>query len=94
MNDTTELHQAEVSNLKQDLASMEEKIEYREEERLRELQDALENAQTRVSRLELQCDFHAQKMSSGCFRYPSLNIHSWVKQLLSVKKLCENVWLY
>ncbi len=47
MNDTTELHQAEVSNLKQDLASMEEKIEYREEERLRELQDA----QTRVSNI-------------------------------------------
>ncbi|XP_059358668.1 transmembrane and coiled-coil domains protein 1 isoform X2 [Carassius carassius] len=54
VNDMTELHQNEILNLKQELASMEEKISYQSNERARDLQEALEACQTRVSKMELQ----------------------------------------
>lgn len=54
LNDLTELHQNEILNLKQELASMEEKIAYQSNERARDLQDALEACQTRISKMELQ----------------------------------------
>lgn len=38
MNDLTELHQNEILNLKQELASMEEKIAYQSYERARDIQ--------------------------------------------------------
>ncbi|KAM6977280.1 transmembrane and coiled-coil domains protein 1 isoform 2-T2 [Aplochiton taeniatus] len=54
LNDLTELHQNEILNLKQELASMEEKIAYQSYERARDIQEALEACQTRVSKMELQ----------------------------------------
>ncbi|CAL1539135.1 unnamed protein product [Lymnaea stagnalis] len=54
LNDLTELHQHEMLNLKQDLTSMEEKIEYRLDERTTDLSDLVDNASTRISRLEQQ----------------------------------------
>lgn len=54
INDVTELHQHEVNNIKQDISSMEEKIEYRMDERTSDIQDLLENCQTRVTKMELQ----------------------------------------
>ncbi|XP_056132686.1 transmembrane and coiled-coil domain protein 3 [Lampris incognitus] len=54
LNDLTELHQHETSNLKQELASIEEKVAYQAYERGRDIQEALESCQTRVSKLELQ----------------------------------------
>ncbi|KAL0962903.1 hypothetical protein UPYG_G00346930 [Umbra pygmaea] len=54
LNDLTELHQNETSNLKQELASIEEKVAYQAYERARDIQEALESCQTRVSKLELQ----------------------------------------
>lgn len=48
VNDLTELHQNEMANLKQDTASVEEKIEYRLEERTTDLSDLVDNCQTRV----------------------------------------------
>ncbi|XP_050963382.1 transmembrane and coiled-coil domain protein 3 isoform X1 [Labeo rohita] len=54
LNDLTELHQNETGNLKQELASIEEKMAYQANERARDIQDALEICQTRVSKLELQ----------------------------------------
>nr|XP_055023483.1 transmembrane and coiled-coil domains protein 1 isoform X1 [Misgurnus anguillicaudatus] len=54
LNDLTELHQNEILNLKHELASMEEKIAYQSNERARDLQDALEACQTRISKMELQ----------------------------------------
>ncbi|MBN3316310.1 TMCC3 protein, partial [Atractosteus spatula] len=56
LNDLTELHQHETSNLKQELASIEEKVAYQAYERARDIQEALEACQTRISKLEL----HAQ----------------------------------
>ncbi|KAK2534765.1 Tmcc1 [Columba livia] len=47
LNDLTELHQNEILNLKQELASMEEKIAYQSYERARDIQ-------TRISKMELQ----------------------------------------
>ncbi|XP_060924123.1 transmembrane and coiled-coil domain protein 3 isoform X1 [Limanda limanda] len=54
LNDLTELHQNETSNLKQELASIEEKVAYQAYERARDIQEVLESCQTRVSKLELQ----------------------------------------
>ncbi|MEE6480361.1 hypothetical protein FKM82_012551 [Ascaphus truei] len=53
LNDLTDLHQHETTNLKQDLASIEEKVAYQAYERSRDIQEALESCQTRVSKLEL-----------------------------------------
>uniref|UniRef100_A0A096M7A3 Transmembrane and coiled-coil domain family 3 n=1 Tax=Poecilia formosa TaxID=48698 RepID=A0A096M7A3_POEFO len=52
LNDLTELHQHETSNLKQELASIEEKVAYQAYERARDIQEVLESCQTRVSKLE------------------------------------------
>lgn len=41
LNDLTELHQNEILNLKQELASMEEKIAYQSYERARDIQVCL-----------------------------------------------------
>ena len=49
INDLPELPQNEMSNLKQDMSSMEEKIEYRLDERTTDLSDLVDNCQTRVS---------------------------------------------
>ncbi|KAG7454360.1 hypothetical protein MATL_G00258880 [Megalops atlanticus] len=54
LNDLTELHQHETTNLKQELASIEEKVAYQAYERARDIQEALESCQTRISKLELQ----------------------------------------
>ncbi|XP_073447854.1 transmembrane and coiled-coil domains protein 1 [Aquarana catesbeiana] len=54
LNDLTELHQNEIINLKQELASMEEKIAYQSYERARDIQEALEACQTRISKMEIQ----------------------------------------
>ncbi|KAM9376971.1 transmembrane and coiled-coil domain protein 3-like isoform 2-T2 [Pholidichthys leucotaenia] len=54
LNDMTELHQHEMANLKQELASIEERMVYQAHERARDIQEALESCQTRVSKLELQ----------------------------------------
>jgi hypothetical protein len=59
MNDLTELHQAEMLNLKQEITSMEDKIEYQNQERIRDLQDAIENSQTRICKIE-----HSQQLVS------------------------------
>ncbi|KAI3371177.1 hypothetical protein L3Q82_023799, partial [Scortum barcoo] len=54
LNDLTELHQHEMTDLKQELASIEERVAYQAHERARDIQEALESCQTRVSKLELQ----------------------------------------
>ncbi|XP_065099211.1 transmembrane and coiled-coil domains protein 2 isoform X3 [Paramisgurnus dabryanus] len=54
LNDLTELHQNELSNLKQELASMEEKVAYQSYERARDIQEAVESCLTRITKLELQ----------------------------------------
>ncbi|KAL7862785.1 hypothetical protein SRHO_G00117690 [Serrasalmus rhombeus] len=54
LNDLLELHQHEMTNLKQELASIEEKVAYQANERARDLQEALESCQTRLAKLEVQ----------------------------------------
>ncbi|KAK9516481.1 hypothetical protein VZT92_024406 [Zoarces viviparus] len=58
LNDLTELHQHEMTDLKQELASIEERVAYQAQERARDIQEALESCQTRVSKLELQQQQH------------------------------------
>ncbi|XP_051916116.1 transmembrane and coiled-coil domain protein 3-like isoform X1 [Hippocampus zosterae] len=54
LNDLTELHQHEMTDLKQELASVEERVAYQAQERARDIQEALESCQTRVTKLEFQ----------------------------------------
>ncbi|XP_078276209.1 transmembrane and coiled-coil domain protein 3-like [Rhinoraja longicauda] len=53
LNDLSELHQLETMDLKQELASIEEKVAYQSYERARDIQEALESCQTRLATLEL-----------------------------------------
>ncbi|XP_070265663.1 transmembrane and coiled-coil domain protein 3 isoform X1 [Myotis yumanensis] len=53
LHDLTDLHQHETADLKQELASIEEKVAYQAYERSRDIQEALESCQTRISKLEL-----------------------------------------
>lgn len=62
LNDFVELTQNELSNLKQEIANMEEKMDYQLEERTRDLHDALENANTRITKMEVQ-NQHQQLIS-------------------------------
>ena len=48
MNDLIELHQNEIENLKQNMADMEEKVQYQSEERLRDVHEMLDQCQNRV----------------------------------------------
>ncbi|KAH6934729.1 hypothetical protein HPB50_000363 [Hyalomma asiaticum] len=64
MNDLIELHQNEMENLKQGMADMEEKVQYQSEERLRDVQELLENCQTRISRMEHQQHQQLQQLVS------------------------------
>ncbi|XP_043943578.1 transmembrane and coiled-coil domain protein 3 [Protopterus annectens] len=54
LSDLTELHQHETTDLKQELASIEEKVAYQAYERARDIKEALETCQTRIAKLELQ----------------------------------------
>ncbi|KAK6321334.1 hypothetical protein J4Q44_G00083100, partial [Coregonus suidteri] len=54
LNDLTELHQKEMSNLKHELASIEEKVAYQSDEITRDSQEAVESCLTRITKLELQ----------------------------------------
>jgi len=54
INDQTELHQHEVTNIKQELSSMEEKMEYQLEERTRDMQELLDTCRTSITKMELQ----------------------------------------
>ncbi|XP_045028831.1 transmembrane and coiled-coil domains protein 2-like [Daphnia magna] len=62
INDLTELHQNEVENLKQNIADMEEKVQYQSEERLRDIHDLLDSCHTRISKVEHQAQ-HQQHVS-------------------------------
>uniref|UniRef100_M3XUM6 Transmembrane and coiled-coil domain family 1 n=1 Tax=Mustela putorius furo TaxID=9669 RepID=M3XUM6_MUSPF len=53
LQEMMELHQNEILNLKQELASMEEKVVFRSCEWAWDIQEALEPFQTRISRMEL-----------------------------------------
>ncbi|KAK2838316.1 hypothetical protein Q7C36_013130 [Tachysurus vachellii] len=54
LNDLVELHQHEMVNLKQELASIEEKVAYQANERARDLQEVLESCNSRLCKLEQQ----------------------------------------
>ena len=62
MNDLIELHQNEIENLKQNIADMEEKVQYQSEERSRDIYEMLESCQTRISRMEHQHHQHLQQL--------------------------------
>ena len=54
LNDLAELHQHEMLNLRAELVSSEEKIDYRLDERTADLSDLVDNTSTRILRLEQQ----------------------------------------
>lgn len=55
--------QNEIENLKQAMADMEEKVQYQSDERLRDVNEVLENCQTRVSFNPFDLIFKAVKHS-------------------------------
>ncbi|KAJ7999186.1 hypothetical protein DPEC_G00212800 [Dallia pectoralis] len=61
LNDLTELHLNEMSNLKQELASMEEMVAYQSDESSREAQEVLESCVDRVTKLELHLELQQQQ---------------------------------
>ncbi|KAB5571680.1 hypothetical protein PHYPO_G00227810 [Pangasianodon hypophthalmus] len=66
LNDLVELHQHEMANLKQELASIEEKVAYQANERARDLQEVLESCNSRLCKLEQQVQV-VQVESEGVF---------------------------
>lgn len=52
LTDLTDLHQHTINNVQQEVVAVEERLDYRGEERLRELQEHLESNVARVSKLE------------------------------------------
>ncbi|XP_070534723.1 transmembrane and coiled-coil domains protein 2-like isoform X13 [Ptychodera flava] len=81
LNDLTELHQNEMMNLKQELASMEEKVEYQSDERARDIQDALEQCQTRISKMELA---QQQQQVITLEGYENANARALLTKLINV----------
>lgn len=55
LNDLTELHQNEMTNLKQELASMEEKVAYQSYERARDIQVKSLEVRLQIFCVFLQC---------------------------------------
>ncbi len=53
--DLSELHHHSLNNVQQELSGIEERLEYRSEERARDLQDSIEQCATRVSTNQDYC---------------------------------------
>ncbi|KAF7707761.1 transmembrane and coiled-coil domain protein 3-like [Silurus meridionalis] len=66
LNDLVELHQHEMANLKQELASIEEKLVYQSNERARDLQEVLEACNSRLCKVEQQAQV-VQVEAEGVF---------------------------
>ena len=80
LNDFVELTQNELTNLKQEISNMEEKIDYQLEERTRDLQEALENANTRVIKPDYVCGATNIQLSSILiFLYSLFTMMSYCK---------------
>ncbi|GFO01821.1 transmembrane and coiled-coil domains protein [Plakobranchus ocellatus] len=92
LNDLTELHQHEILNLRQDLASTEEKIEYRLDERTTDLSDLVDNTSTRISRLEQQQQqqqiLSMEMVENATFRTIISKLINVVLALLAVVLVC------
>ncbi|KAL4658546.1 transmembrane and coiled-coil domains protein 2-like [Arapaima gigas] len=81
LNDLTELHQNEMTNLKQELASMEEKVAYQSYERARDIQEAVESCLTRITKLELQQQQQQVVQLEGV---ENANAHALLGKLINV----------
>ncbi|XP_039249784.2 transmembrane and coiled-coil domain protein 3-like isoform X1 [Styela clava] len=62
LHDLSEMHHREMGDIKQDLSSLEEKLEYHAQERARDIQEALESCQTRISKMEVQQQHQHQQL--------------------------------
>lgn len=82
INDLMELYQNEVSNLKQELLSIEEKMEYQLEERTRDMQDLLESCQTKITKMDMQQQQQLQLISMEGFDNSTLR--TLVTKLINV----------
>lgn len=62
LHDLSEMHHRELGDIKQDLSNLEEKLEYHAQERARDIQEALESCQTRISKMEVQQHHQTQQL--------------------------------
>ncbi|XP_055774137.1 transmembrane and coiled-coil domains protein 2-like [Salvelinus fontinalis] len=81
LNDLTELHQNQMSNLIQELASMEEKVTYQSYERTRDSQEAVESCMNRITRLELQQQQQQMLQWEGV---ENANAHALLGKLINI----------
>ncbi|XP_064814256.1 transmembrane and coiled-coil domains protein 2-like [Oncorhynchus masou masou] len=81
LNDLTELHQNQMSNLIQELVSMEEKVTYQSYERTRDSQEAVESCMNRISRLELQQQQQQMLQWEGV---ENANAHALLGKLINI----------
>jgi DNA repair exonuclease SbcCD ATPase subunit len=63
INELMEVHELQLNQVKQDLANMQERVEYQLDERLRDMQDLLESYQTKIVKMEQQQQQQIQLMS-------------------------------
>ncbi|KAK2710333.1 transmembrane and coiled-coil domains protein 2-like isoform X4 [Artemia franciscana] len=63
VNDLSDLHQSEVSSLRQGVNDMEDKVNYQSEERVRDIHEMLETCLTRIAKLEHQAAYTQQYVS-------------------------------
>jgi hypothetical protein len=80
-HDLTELHQHEVTNIKQELAGIEEKMEYQLEERTRDMQEHLESCQTRITKMELQ---QQQQQLISMEGFENSNFRAFITKIINV----------
>eukprot|EP00063_Salmo_salar_P013547 XP_013988382.1 PREDICTED: transmembrane and coiled-coil domains protein 2-like [Salmo salar] len=81
LNDLTELHQNQMSNLIQELTSMEEKVTYQSYERTRDSQEAVESCMNRITRLELQQQQQQMLQWEGV---ENANAHALLGKLINI----------
>ncbi|CAB1353803.1 unnamed protein product, partial [Coregonus sp. 'balchen'] len=81
LNDLTELHQNQMSNLIQELASMEEKVTYQSYERTRDSQEAVESCMNRITKLEMQQQQQQMLQLEGV---ENANAHALLGKLINI----------
>ncbi|XP_072037876.1 transmembrane and coiled-coil domains protein 1-like isoform X2 [Amphiura filiformis] len=79
--DLSELHHHSLNNVQQELSGIEERLEYRSEERARDLQDSIEQCATRVSKIELAQQHREVITLEG---YQSANAKALLSKLINV----------
>lgn len=86
INDLTELHQHEMSELKLEMSSLEEKLQYTLDDRTRDLHELLESCLQRVTKVEQQQ--HQQLIQTEIFENSGFSIAKIINFILAFLSFC------